>query len=297
MSDIKLFKLEAQGVTQLPASSVALEKSLQTLMEDNLEALMGIRFLASEYWTGPKHNGRIDSLGLDENGCPVIIEYKRATNQNVMNQGLYYLDWLLDHQAEFKLLVLEKFGQEDANGLHWPGVRLVCVAGDYTKFDLHAVQQINRNIELFRYGRYGDELLLLDLVNARQEARESAPAGAAARKQAKSKKKAQHRAAIDDLEAALREYLTSLGDDVQEKPLKLYTAYKRIKNFVCTHRDQRHIRAWVKLSPDSIDLEDGFSRDVRQIGHWGTGDLELSLKTLGDLEKARPLLLRSYDEN
>jgi len=297
MSDIKLFKLGEQGVTQLPASSVALEKSLQTLMEENLEALMGIRFLASEYWTGPKHNGRIDSLGLDENGCPVIIEYKRATNQNVMNQGLYYLDWLLDHQAEFKLLVMEKFGADEANSLHWPGVRLVCVAGDYTKFDLHAVQQINRNIELFRYGRYGDDLLLLDLVNARQEAREIMAAGTAAKKEARSKKKAQHQAALDDLEAALREYLTSLGDDVQEKPLKLYTAYKRIKNFVCTHRDRRHIRAWLKLSPDTVELDDGFSRDVRQIGHWGTGDLELSLKTLDDLEKAKPLLLRSYDEN
>ena len=83
MSDIKLFKLVGTGVASLPSSSVALEKSLQTLMEQNLEALMGIRFLETEYWTGLKHNGRIDTLGVDENGCPVIIEYKRSMNQNV----------------------------------------------------------------------------------------------------------------------------------------------------------------------------------------------------------------------
>ena len=66
--------------------------------------------LASEYSTGPKHGGRIDTLGIDENGNPVIIEYKRATNENVINQGLFYLDWLLDHRAEFKLLVMERLG-------------------------------------------------------------------------------------------------------------------------------------------------------------------------------------------
>ena len=65
----------------------------------------------SEYSTGIKHGGRIDTLGIDENNCPVIIEYKRATNENVINQGLFYLDWLLDHKAEFQLMVQKKFKQ------------------------------------------------------------------------------------------------------------------------------------------------------------------------------------------
>jgi hypothetical protein len=77
MSDIKLFRMIGQQAEEIPGTAVALEKSLQTQMEQNLETLLGIRFLASEYSTGPKHGGRIDTLGLDENGNPVIIEYKR----------------------------------------------------------------------------------------------------------------------------------------------------------------------------------------------------------------------------
>ena len=50
-----------------------------------------MRFLASEYSTGARHGGRIDSLGIDENSSPVIFEYKRAVNENVINQGLFYL--------------------------------------------------------------------------------------------------------------------------------------------------------------------------------------------------------------
>jgi len=67
----------------------AIERSVQALFEKNLEALLGVRFLTSEFTT--THGGRIDTLGLDENGSPVILEYKRATNENVINQGLFYI--------------------------------------------------------------------------------------------------------------------------------------------------------------------------------------------------------------
>ena len=96
----------------------------------------------------------------------MILEYKRSVGENVINQGLFYLDWLMDHQAEFKLLVLEKFGKVAADAIDWSAPRLVCIAADFTKYDGHAVQQINRNIELIRYRRFGDELLLLELANA-----------------------------------------------------------------------------------------------------------------------------------
>ena len=107
MSDIKLFHIAKNQITELEGKSVSVEKSLQTLIENHLEDFLGIRFLATEYSTGVKHGGRIDTLGIDENNCPVIIEYKRATNENVINQGLYYLDWLLDHKAEFQLLAMQ----------------------------------------------------------------------------------------------------------------------------------------------------------------------------------------------
>lgn len=90
MSDLKLFRVENGTACEMPASTVAPEKELQRLLEDNLEAMLGVRFLATEYTTGKTHAGRIDTLGIDENSCPVIIEYKRSLNENVINQGLFY---------------------------------------------------------------------------------------------------------------------------------------------------------------------------------------------------------------
>lgn len=98
VSDIKLFSINGQSAQELEAKTAVLEKDLQNHIERHMEVLLGVRFLATEYSTGKTHKGRIDSLGLDENGCPVIVEYKRHTNENVINQRLFYLDLFLDHQ-------------------------------------------------------------------------------------------------------------------------------------------------------------------------------------------------------
>src|SRR5437660_9994438 len=132
MSDIKLFRTSNGTVEELKGTSVAVEKSLQTLIEQHLEVFLGIRLLVSEHSTGKVHGGRIDTLGIDENGCPVIIEYKRALNENVINQGLFYLDWLMDHKGEFELLVLKRLGNNAAGSIDWSAPRLLCIASDFT---------------------------------------------------------------------------------------------------------------------------------------------------------------------
>ena len=52
MSDIKLFRLQSGKAFELQVDATDLEKPLQTLIEANLDTLLGIRFLATEYSTG-----------------------------------------------------------------------------------------------------------------------------------------------------------------------------------------------------------------------------------------------------
>ena len=124
MSEIKLFSINGH-VQERISSEAVLEKELQTLIEKNMETFFGVRFLKSEYAIT---NGRMDSIGIDENNSPVIFEYKRSQNENVINQGLFYLDWLLDHKADFKLLVIEKLGMEAADGIDWSVPCVICIA-------------------------------------------------------------------------------------------------------------------------------------------------------------------------
>ena len=305
MSDIKLFRTTNNAVDQLQGKSVSLEKSLQTLIEKHLDVFLGIRFLASEYSTGKTHGGRIDTLGMDENGCPSIIEYKRSSNENVINQGLFYLDWLLDHKAEFELLVLKTLSQEVADTIEWSSPRLLCIAGGFTKYDGHAVQQINRNIELIRYQRFAEEFLLLELVNAVQatSAVDEEPRVNAGKAKPKHEYKtiteqlADADPALRDLFDAVQTTCQGFGDDVQRKTLKFYVAFKRLKNFASVEirPNAKVIYVFVKEDPATVDLVEGFTRDVTEIGHYGTGNLEITLRSLADLKKALPLLEKSYE--
>ena len=75
-----------------------------------------------------------------------------------------------------------------------------------------------------------------------------------------------------------------LGDDVQKKTLKYYIAFKRIKNFACVelHIQNGNISLYLKIDPSSIQLEEGFTRDVSNIGHFGTGNLEVTIRNDAD---------------
>lgn len=312
MGDIKLFRLTGGKANELQGDASDLEKPLQTLIENNLETLLGIRFLATEYATGKTHGGRIDSLGLDENQSPVILEYKRSVGESVMNQGLYYLDWLMDHKAEFEKLVAGKLGAAAAASVDWSEPRVICVAANFTKYDAHAVQQIGRSIELINYRLFGDELLLLEQANVSPPAgKKAAPVTKVSKPvkdedaQSVSKKSgpdrsfaeivAEHPPQLVELMASLEDFVLSLGDDVQRKELKLYVAYKRIKNFSSVVAQKNRLLLYLHINPGDVQPLPSNARDVSQQGHWGTGDVEISLSTMADFDAAKSMILMAYE--
>lgn len=297
MAEIKLFSLN-EGVKECTSSEVVLEKELQTLIEQNMEIFFGVRFLKSEYAVT---NGRMDSIGIDENNSPVIFEYKRSQNENVINQGLFYLDWLLDHKADFKLLVIDKLGKEAADNIDWSVPCVICVAHDFTKYDMHAVNQMQRNIKLVSYRRYDNGMLLLEHLNTpivkpimENMGNENDT------KNSTQKTHLEKLAAISEnmknLYHSICDFIESLGDDIVSNQLKLYLAYKKVQNMVCIEIYKKQIMLFLKINPDTVKLENGFTRDMRNIGHYGTGDLQITIKNAADFERAKPLLERAYNE-
>lgn len=296
MAEIKLFSLN-EGVKECTSSEVVLEKELQTLIEQNMETFFGVRFLKSEYAIT---NGRMDSIGIDENNTPVIFEYKRSQNENVINQGLFYLDWLLDHKADFKLLVIEQLGMEAADGIDWSVPCVICIAHDFTKYDLHAVNQMQRNIKLVSYRKYDNGLLLFEHLNAPNVKPMTENGVMDSEKNNAQKSHIEKLAAVSDnmknLYHSICDFIESLGDDITANQLKLYLAYKKVQNLVCIEIYNKQILLFVKLNPETVKLESGFTRDMRSIGHYGTGDLQIIIKNTSDFEKAKPLLERAYSE-
>lgn len=294
MSELRLFALSGKAAKECPATEFKLEREVQNLFEANLEELLGVRLVASEFSTG--QGGRIDTLGIDENGFPVVIEYKLEKNRTVINQGMSYMAWLRSHKAEFWKLVFERLGKEAADAIDHSSTRLICIATDFTRDDLGAYELMPSSIDLVRYKRFGDGHLLLERVQSEDESAAVQPA--TAQKSGPDKPINQVIAEANQeaqaLYEALRQAIFDQGDDVTEKVTKLYVAFKRTKNFATVAANKADFILYLHLNPDSVTLKDGM-RDVRTIGHWGTGDLEIRIRKIHDVESTRPLIKMAYE--
>ncbi|MFF0740653.1 DUF5655 domain-containing protein [Streptomyces sp. NPDC004111] len=293
MAELRLFRTDTSngGVVEVVPRLAVVEADVQGLVEAHMETMLGVRFLASEYSTGPLHGGRIDSLGLDENGAPVIVEFKRGTDAGVIHQGLFYLAWLMDHRAEFEHLVRDRLGVTAAAQVLWSSPRVICIAGDFTRYDMHAVREHRRSIDLVRYRYFGPGHFALEEVA-------SATASTGSRARPRAAAAAAPRAAptaMGELARAVDEVLLGLGGGVTRIQRKHYAAYQRVQNFACVCPPQQtKLLVYLKADPHQVDLAEGYTRDVTGIGHHGTGDLELQLRSEADLERAQDLLQLSY---
>ncbi|MCK7626951.1 DUF5655 domain-containing protein [Streptomyces sp. RS10V-4] len=310
MAELMLFRRDENGRdVELPGSTVALEVELQRRVEAGLEQMLGIRFLASEYPTGPWHRGRIDTLGLDENGSPVVIEYKKGSDSGVLSQAVSYLSWLDSARHEVEALVRRVLGAEAAETIDWRRPRMVCIAAGFSHHDRVAVQRLPERIDLVRYRVFEGGLLSLLLVH-------SSPGSANAASSRRSRERATATADVPaapaasaptdpgglvpeclrDLYAELDDALTAWGE-VEVAPLRHYIAYRRLVNVASVIFRPKHeaILVYLRLDPGTVALEEGFTRDMRGIGHLGTGDLEVRIASAADLEKAAPLIRRAFE--
>jgi hypothetical protein len=133
-----LFEISGKTLQAIEQTNFAFEKELQRLIECNLETVFNCRMVASEFSTGAQHAGRIDSLALSEDNNPVIIEYKKVESSELINQSLYYLYWIQDHKGDFEIAVQKALGNNI--DVDWSDVRVICIAPNDKKYDLHAVQ-------------------------------------------------------------------------------------------------------------------------------------------------------------
>ena len=301
-----LYQLNSDAeISQIKPSSFRSERELQRLFEGNLDKFLGVRFIASEFTTGDRQRGRIDTLGLDQDGSPTIIEYKKSSKENIINQGLFYLDWLVDHKGDFTIAAQEVLGNEIE--IDWSQPRLILIAETFSEYDKYAVNRIGANIELWTYHRYGENFLYLD------------PIFITNLKATKSIKKPKSTETDEDVEAPiytlddhlsgkqeptkvlfeqLREQIFALADDdsIIEKANKMYISYKHGKNFCEVRVQAKALWIWLDIYQSDLDDPYNLTRDVTSIGHYGTGFVDLKLSSISDLDKVVNLIEQSYKQ-
>lgn len=299
-----LYQMGSGKVKQIKPVAFSKERDLQRLFEDNLEELLGVRFIASEFTiTGARQHGRVDTLGLDQDGNPTIIEYKRAGKDTVINQGLFYLDWLIDHKGDFTLLAQGKLGNNVV--IDWSNPRLMLVAESFSDYDKYAVNRIGANISLWIYRLYGKDMIFLDQIYAgiatqKKKPNENNQADETGGEEVPVFTVEGHLTGKPqetiELFEHLRERIFDLGDDesILEKAVKNYIAYKHGKNFCEIWVQASKLKIWVDISPGDLHDPGGLARDVTKVGHWGTGNIEITLESPIQLDAIVDIIQQAY---
>ena len=305
-----LFEMSGKTLVLVEQTNFSIEKELQTVIEKNLATVFNCRFLASEFFTGALHAGRIDSLALSEDNNPVIIEYKKVESSELINQSLFYLHWIQDHKGDFEIAAQRALG----NGVEvdWSDVRVICIAPNYKKYDLHAVQVMGANIELWKYRLFKNGSLYLEEVFQAtkapvtfQENKKNPVMVEAGKKAALTRATATYTfeehlegkpSHIQTLMHSVREYIVGLDPAIEEVPKKFYIAYKISQNIVCVEPQSQNIKLFLKLVPQDIELPPKSYRDVTEIGHYGTGNTEFTLCTENEFEQIKPFIELAYNK-
>jgi len=293
-----IFKINAGKLKKLSTLNLDKEKNLQKLVEENLMEVLELRFLATEYTT--TFGGRIDSLAVDAAGAPVIIEYKRNKNDNVINQALSYLKWLKAQKLEFfQMLMQQKLGKAVADSftLDWKNPRVICIAESYSKFDIDTVEVVPLRIELYKYRFYEGDVFSLEPVNV-EEKNEGVVA------KIDVAKAEVDTSSIEDLRSKGSELIRHLFDSLDERirlldetitarATSFYVAYRLGNNFADVHIGKNQIK--IHMRPVDFDDPKGIIEKIPDGYNW-TLNRRVYLKSADDLEYVVGLIEQSYKD-
>lgn len=307
---MSLFKIQDTKAKKLrPVQSrngrKTLERDIQKIFEDNLEEMLGVTFLAHEYATS--FGGRMDTLGIDNEGNPCIIEYKKGQNDSVINQGLSYLRWLLDHKDSFEKICNQ---QDVATKIQWSAPRVICVAESYNKFDSDTADLLPINIELYKYKMYEDGLISLE-KEAYQKIRLSGQPKLDTEGKKRKLADLQETYSLEDHLAksdestqemfqSLKESILELDQNITEEPKKQYLAYKMTSNFVDVIFKKSKLKLMINVKSGELDDPESKARDLENpvhVGRWGNGDYQIEISKEDDIPYAMNLIKQSYELN
>ena len=287
-----IFKESEGKLKKLNAISLDKEKKLQQLVENNLQEVLDMFLLETEYVT--TFGGRIDTLAVDANGCPVIIEYKRNSNDNVINQALSYLKWLQAQKVEFfEMLLIKRLGKEVADQIEidWKNPRVICIAENYNKFDTDTVEVIPIKIELYKYRFYENSLFSIELLNGVEQ------------KESRSIKNTEQKLIDSNINnisvptdiaecfKELRSRIFALDESISEIVTNKYTAFKVSKNFAEIHVGKNKIR--ILLRPAEYNDPKRLLEKIPESYNWSL-DRRIYLNSIDELDYIMSLVEQSY---
>lgn len=302
-----LFKANTDGsVIRVKEKPFKLERDIQRLFERNLEAIMNLELVKSECSI---KNKRLDTLAFDPQARAfVIIEYKRERNRSVFDQGITYLNLMLQHKADFIVEYNEcKKVQLKRTDVDWSQTRVVFVSAGFTENQIEATDFRDFSIELWEVKRYENGQIAITPIqksktaeSIRQIAGNNTSIQAVAEEIRTYTEEDLLQGKSDETAALYDRYksaILNLADGIEVKPQKLYVAFKKDnRNITDIEIQKKGLKLFLNVKRGSLCDPRRLARDISSVGHWGNGDYEIKTTDDRNLEYIMSLVKQALEQ-
>ena len=302
---MRIFEQRAHSLTGLKEKPFKLEREIQSVVENSLDAIFGFRLIKSEFMI---KNYRIDTLAFDEESKSfVIFEFKRDRNYSVVDQGVSYLNLMLEYKADFIVEFNESQKQNlRRNDVDWTQSKVVFVAPAFTDFQIQSSNFKDLPIELWECKRFENNIVVINPIKKSS----SAPSISQVQSNTNSKiskvtkevkvyTEENHLEGkcdeVQELYESFKTAILNLSPNIEVSATKLYIAFKKGKNITDIQLQKKGLKLWINLSKGELDDPKNLASDVSGVGHWGNGDYELKVSDTTHLEYIMSLIKQAIE--
>lgn len=269
------------------------ERQLQGYIEKYMNAFFQCHHLKSFYKI---QGGEVDTLAITEDGNPCIIEYKHKKEDKILNQIVFYYDWLMQRPTkfEFERIVKENITTKNID-VDWSKIRLICVAEEYSNWDSSLIKHLDTDIECWAYTYHENELdVHLDpIINQFKKVKTYI-----SKQTTKEVSLEDHRQKAGNeckaLLDSLREKIFELGDDVVEGYAPNYIKYLVNTTFLSIHVRKNWLIVELRVNEDEFNDPKKLAKDISNRG-WTT-TREMKISNAEDLPYAIGLIKQAYKD-
>lgn len=264
------------------------EKQLQKMIEKYLNKYFHCHFLKS-FYNIP--GGQIDTLAITEDGVPCVIEYKHQQEDTIINQVIFYYDWIRTNSTkyEFERIVRDNSKTKKIE-IDWSEIRLICVAKEFSKWDKSLIKHLDTKIECWAYSYHKDEIdLNLDTTISKANIQRQS-------NQIKEITLETHRKKADDSGKELldefRKRVFELGENIDEGYAPEYIKYFVNTTFLAIHVRKKWLILHLKVDPKTFTDSKHIAKDI-SARKWSV-NRELTLKSNSEINYVMKLVKQAY---
>ena len=269
------------------------EKQLQKYIEKYLQKYFQCYLLRSFYKIP---GGEIDTLSLTEDGIPCIIEYKHKKEGTILNQIVFYYDWLMQRSAKFEFETIVKENNITKNiKVDWSTIRLICIAKEYSKWDISLIKHLDTNIECWSYSYHKNELdVHLDpIINQFKKQRTYGEKSTSVEEISLETHRKKANEDTKRLLDALRQEIFKFGNDITEGYAPEYIKYVVNTTFLDIHVRKNWLVLQLRVNEKKFKDPKKIAKDISN-RKWST-TREMRIHNSKEIKYALTLIRQAYD--